>query len=243
MTNRKMVDRVITSYAGGLPSTDIRLRRRWVYNKLITGRSLMLALDAERDKALSDFNFQTLVCAELIEVALSDCLCVPANKCTVFRTKHKLPKPIAGYNRQFLTEVRANDAHIFFSPTTLQRERFNVHAPLTGDKPRFYVENDFLYLTLRDNLLDDDGFSGKFISIRGIWDDPEAAASFPNGCEKEIKEAEFKSDKLEECEGFLDKEFPVDSKFIERMVHAALVEMRILQASPSDQTPNAREDG
>ena len=120
----ELIQRVQSLYSKGAESDDSRLTRRHIYNKLLTVNSTLIFNKLNKRQYISQWNYQTLPCVELILVEGNDCPCVTPIGCQILRTKEKLPKPInslSGHNLQSVTSI---DGSIIFSETSFKGQKW-----------------------------------------------------------------------------------------------------------------------
>ena len=98
----EIVQRVQSLYSKGVHSDDSRLSARHIYNKLLTVRARLISQEAKKKQKISQWNYQTISCIELIKVPAHECPCLPPIGCDMLRSKYKLPKPLSGLSDIFL---------------------------------------------------------------------------------------------------------------------------------------------
>ncbi|MGL6105520.1 MAG: hypothetical protein ACRC0V_11915, partial [Fusobacteriaceae bacterium] len=73
----------------------------------------------------------------------------------------------------------------------------------------------------------------KILTITGLFDDPIEAATYPSICNKGI---------IEDCESYLDKEFPIGSEMVDTLVELCINELVIMFSQNIEDTTNNSQD-
>ena len=111
MKIKELIQRIQSTYSKGVQSDDSRLTNRHIYNKLLTTRALLLSREVNKKRKLSAWNYSTLPCVEIVEITSNEeCPCIPDVGCSVYRSKHKLPKPIVSLSSHMIKGVYSTDA-------------------------------------------------------------------------------------------------------------------------------------
>ena len=108
MKTIEVIQRIQSLYSKGMQSDDSRLSNRHIYNKLITTRAKILTQQAKQKQKISQWNYQTIPCIDLIQVPIHECN-IRVEGCTVLRSVCKILK--------FLTENPF--IHLIQSVTTI----------------------------------------------------------------------------------------------------------------------------
>lgn len=211
MKIRDHIQRVQSLYNHGIVIQTKGLPDRYAYNKLLTVRSKLINQQISKKQKISDFNYSTLNCVELIEVSASQCPCLPNKNCTVYRTKYALPKPLTNsYNNQAIESVFSIDDNIKFNESSKTEYLYQAHAKYTSSKPIYIIENGFLF------------FYGinipRVVNVKLLLADPIAAYTFSSLCST----AGLLNDN---CMNIQDIEFPIDSGLEEDMIEIAKNEL------------------
>ena len=210
MKTKDIIQRVSSLYSKGVQSDDSRLTPRHIYNKLVTVRQRLISQRAKKRQKISQFNYQTLNCVELIKALPYECPCLPAVGCKILRTKEKLPKPLTDLSEHLIQSVTSVDGSITYSETTWNAKKYKSGNRFTGNKPDFYIHNGYLYIT----------HSGgpAIVTIVGLFEDVLEAEDYPSICDTDCNDCN-------DCESPLDKEFSIDGDLIETMIDMAKVEL------------------
>src|SRR5690606_3881012 len=112
MKLRDLIQRVQSGYNKGVQSDDARLSNRHVYNKLVTSRQRLISQQLRKRQFISDWNYVILPCVELIKVPAHECPCLPPVGCSVYGTKHPLPKPLTDLSSHRIAWVMSIEGSI-----------------------------------------------------------------------------------------------------------------------------------
>lgn len=231
MVLKEIIQRIQSLYSKGVQSRDSRLSSRHIYNKLLTVRTRLLSEESNKKQKISNWNYQTLSCVELIKVPLHECICIPSNGCEILRSKYKIPKPLTGMNNHIISNVYSIDGSIKYSEVSVLEKKYSKGNKYTKFKPDYYIQNGYLYITqsLR---------GPKIISVEGLFEDPVTARLFEQYCENDC-------DECNNCVSPMDLDFPIDSDRIDIIVEFAVKEL--IQAfntlGKEDITSNSVDDG
>jgi len=228
MKVEEIIQRVQALYSKGVASDDSRLSSRLIYNKLLTTRARLISQEAKKKQRISQWNYQTISCIELIKVPAHDCPCLPPVGCEILRSKFKLPKPLSGLSGNLIQSV-----------TTIDREKkineinLNAAKSLSGNKYAkstlsFFIEEGYLYVLSPTNKL-------QFIRLIGLFEDPIEVKQFENYCTDCIE--------CKECIDYESEEFPIDNDMVDPMIELSIQELVILFGqSQQDLTNNSNDD-
>ena len=155
-----LLDRVQTIYSKGVKSDDSRLTNRYIYSKLLTVRAKLIGQQYRKKQSVSQWNYQTLPCVELIKVPAHQCPCLPPAGC---------------YSSELIQNVTSADR-------ALKIDRVNINAvntqkgnKYTTKKTNYFIQDGYLYITTPVNI--------KVVSLNGLFGDPIAANIFKGHCE------------------------------------------------------------
>lgn len=224
MTNGEVIQRIQSLYSKGVQSDDSRLRPRHIYSKIITVRALLLHRQASKKQKISQWNYQTLPCVELIEASPHECGCEVPVGCTIQRSVYPLPSPVSDLGSHLIQNVSSVDGSVFYSEVSWQEKKYKSGSKYTANKPDFFIRNGYLFLTHRRGP--------KIVSITGLFQDPLEAENFPSACEESCSD----------CESFLDKEFHLDASLIEPLVQMSVEELIGIFSQNIEDTTNNSTD-
>lgn len=222
----EVIQRIQSLYSKGVQSDDSRLTSRHIYNSIITARSSVLRQMLNKNQKVSDWLYQSLPCVELVKAPITECPCIPANGCSILRTKYKLPNPITGINDMEIRAVTTMDGGIRLDPTTFENVKYLIGNKFTGKKPHYYIKNEYLYVTSLKAL--------RGIVITGLWGDPVEAQQFPSLC----SDCENCN-----CVDIMDTDFPVDNDLMKTIIQMVADELiSVFRQMDSDDQNNAEDD-
>ena len=220
MTIGELIQRVQSLYSKGVQSDDTRLKRRHIYNKLITSRNDLLLQLLLKGVKIGSNNYQLLPCLELTEVSSSNCSCVET-ECTLKRTKNKLPRLLESNSSLIISEVSSVDGEVIFSQLfKLKHLKGNRY---TSKDPFYYLKDNYLYI---ENVKGID-----YISIVGLFENPVDVYSQESYCEEES-----------DCISILDREFPIDGSLIETIMKTVVNELIGIFPKENEDTTNDTTD-
>ncbi len=209
MRTDEIIQRVQSQYSKGVQSDDSRLTARHIYNKMLTVRSKLLGQQAKKRQKISQWNFQTISCVELIKAPIHECPCLPPMGCEIFRTKYILPEPLTDLNQHLLQSVTTLNGNVIFSEITWNEKKYKSSNKYTGDKPDYFIRNGYLYVTQKRGA--------KIISITGLFENPWDVEKYPSACPDECTDCG--------CETPFEMNFPIDNDMIDTLVEMAKVEL------------------
>lgn len=225
MKVKEAIHRVTSKVDYGVSSDDSRLRPRWVYSILKSSRAAVLEDELRRRSRLSEFNYTTITCAELERATAHQCGCIPAAGCYFYRVKCVLPSTI-GDNENLISDVTTLDGRVRFSQTEWRNVRYHASDKYTSNQPRFFIRNSQIYLVGNEPEL-------KYVTIRGLFDDPVAAIQNCQSCGGQTEDGE--------CFDAMEQDFPLEDRFVSRVLEMAYREI-LMPGSLEDVTNNRRDN-
>jgi len=231
MKIRNAIQRVQSLYSRGVQSDDTRLSRRHIYSKLLTVRSKLITQKANKRQPISQWNYQTLNCVELVKAEPYECPCLPSIGCVILRTKEKLPRPMTGIiDGHMLESVTTLDGSIIFSETTWKDKKYKKGSKYTADKPDYFIRDEYLYVTTKKGP--------KAISITGLFEDPLEAESYPGICPQEICGESTPEDDCPDCISPLDKELPISKDMVDTLIEMTAQELIVMFSQNKEDITN-----
>lgn len=131
-------------------------------------RSKLISQDIMKRKDISDVWVQSITCIELEQVDKSEC-CIITTNCYVLRTKVKIPSTIETYGDNNILRVTTPLGTII-NKTNSFKTKYNKFNKFTSEKPAWYIEKGYIYITSEDLL--------ETINVYGIFDNPEELSGF-----------------------------------------------------------------
>lgn len=226
----KLIDilqRVQSLYSKGLNSDDSRLSYRHIYNKLLTVRSKLITNELNKKQKLSQWNYQTLPCVELVLVPPHNCPCIPPIGCNILRTKYRLPEPLMGLSKNTIKTVSTIDRNILINEIAINSIKYQSSNKYTSKKMNYFVEDGYLYITTSSKL--------EIITITGIFENPLEVENFKNYCNSDCVDCN-------KCINYLEEDFPIDLNLVDSLVEISSVELvQNFNKSIEDITNNSRD--
>lgn len=226
MKVNEIIQRVQSLYSKGVASDDSRLSNRHIYNKLLTVRARLISQEAKKKQKISQWNYQSIPCMQLVKVPTSECPCLPPTGCEILRSKYKIPKPLSGLSGNLIQSVTTIDRSIKINEITL-----NAIKSLGGNKYskatlRFFIENGYLYISTPTNI--------EYIKVIGLFEDPIEVKQYENYCE-ECKECDS-------CIDYGEEEFPIDDDMLDTLLELTIQELVILFGQAQQDLTNDSND-
>jgi hypothetical protein len=218
-----LCERVQTPYSKGVASDDTRLSNRYTYSVLISIRKMLVAQQIKKRQKISDWNYITLDCIEMIPVESHECSCFVGPSCQIFRSRYALPKILTDMNNHMIEFISSIDGQKIISLTDRKGDLYSSGNKYTSKKHRAVIENGYLY-----------GFSEDFpqmLKMKFLPEDPLEAALFQEAC----------SNSDNSCMSMLDREFPIDGDMEKALVDLASQE--ILSVVFLQRTEDNRNNG
>lgn len=218
----EIIQRVQSLYSKGISSDDVRLSSRHIYSKLVSTRAKILYQKRAKRQKISSWSYQTISCAEVIDVKVTECPCIPVSGCMVKRIKYALPKPITGIIESNIEHIMSLDGTIKFDESS-RTEMLHVSGnKYTSKKYRFVIDKGFAYL-YGTNV-------PKVVQIRMLCEDPVEAATFPDTCGN-----------CPTCVDPFDVEFPIETGYVDTLIEEAVKEL-FSEFAPKEDTKNDSAD-
>ena len=149
MKIKELIQRIQSTYSKGVQSDDSRLTNRHIYNKLLTTRALLLSREVNKKRKLSAWNYSTLPCVEIVEITSNEeCPCIPDVGCSVYRSKHKLPKPIVSLSSYMIKGVYSTDAQrsIKFTEVSVNQSKYTKGGKYSSNNNKYMLHNGYIYI-------------------------------------------------------------------------------------------------
>lgn len=211
MIIREIIQRVLSAYSKGVSSDDVRLTKRHIYNKLLTTRALLLSREVNKKRKLSAWNYSTLPCVEIVEITSNEeCPCIPDVGCSVYRSKHKLPKPIVSLSSYMIKGVYSTDAQrsIKFTEVSVNQSKYTKGGKYSSNNNKYMLHNGYIYIISKVAPI--------AVSIDLLVEDIMEAYNFVNYCNNNSVDC---ADKI------LEKEFPIDGYLLEPLIQITIDEL------------------
>lgn len=226
MVIREIIQRVLSAYSKGVSSDDSRLSKRHIYNKLLTTRALLLSREAKQKRKISNWNYMVLPCVEIIEVPSNEsCPCIPATGCNMYRSKHKLPRPIISLVSHMIKSVTTLDKTVKFTEMSLNQNIYSNGSKYAKKTNRYILENGYLYL--------ESPYPPIVVRVEFLPEDVVETQEFINYCTTDSDLCSF---------NILDMEFPIDGSLLDALVQLTYEELVVgFQRSIQDSSNDSRD--
>lgn len=229
------IQRVQSLYSKGVQSDDTRLSRRHIYSVLLSIRNLLFVQKANKRQPISQWNYQTINCVELIKAEPYECPCLPSIGCVILRTKEPLPKPLTGLiNGHLIQSVTSLDGSIIYSPTTWEDKKYKKGSKYTANKPDYYIRDNYLYITTKKGP--------KAITITGIFEDPVEVKNYPSICEDKGCGESTPEDNCPDCQSPLEIDLPIDKDMAKTWIEMAAQELLSMFSQGREDVSNNTRD-
>lgn len=209
---------------------DSNFTNQFLYGVLLEQAKWLIKREISSGRIYSNTSFfQTLGCVEVIEVPSTEC-CDIQTKCTLFRTKHKLPEmwiDNTGPVIQSVTSIDGTTEFFLTTPGSWQNKRRDPYVAMSGMKYAFVSDN---YLWFPDN-------NPRLVNIPGFYlDDVELLPADKCGCNK---------DKKRDCLRFLDTKFMLPDwleaeMYAKALQQLAAVTLRAQEDADINKNPNRK---
>lgn len=224
MLVKEYIQRIQSLYSKGVQSDDSRLTSRHIFNKMLTVRSKLISQSVKKRQKISQWNYQTLPCVELIKVPVHDCPCLPPIGCTILRSRYQIPEPLTDLNRHILQSVTSLDGTLNYSEIKWEEAKYKKGAKYTAHHTDYFIRNKYLYTMQKG--------SPKVITITGLFEDPTFVETFISYCPNTELD----------CLSPLDREFPLDLDMTDTLVEMCINELIILfSKTQEDQTSDTKD--
>lgn len=199
MIVREIIDRVKFGYSRGIPSDDMNYSDRYLYNLIISARSILLSQKSKKGQKISQWNFQTIPCIRMEKVPLYECPGIQTKSRFILKSKKKLPKPLTNLKKHLIQSITSIDGETTFGKeTTWTNKKYQQYNKFTSKSVSYLIQNGYLYLSSET--------FPEMVSVTGLFENPIEAALF-NDCSE-----------VSPCYSYLDLEFPIDEDIIDTLV-------------------------
>lgn len=223
------IQRIQSAYSKGVQSQSTRLTPRHIYNKMLSVRIKVITLKANKKQGLSQWNYQTIPCIEMVKAPLNECPCLPPMGCEFLKSKYPLPKPIVGLFGHLIQRVSSFDMGVIYSPITPAEINYKKGSKYTSQKPDYFIENGGHLFTLNR-------IGSKVVSVTGIFEEPWEVKKFPSFCPGDCKDCD-------ECQSIFDMEFPIDGDLVDVFIELCAQELiDYFSKQSQDLTNNSSDD-
>lgn len=176
MKIEEAIQSVQSLYSKGVQSKDSRLTSRHIYSTLVSARTTILKQQINKRQKVNDSCYQPLSCIELEKAPIHECPCAPKKGLYILRSKQYLPKIISSLDKPLIQYVIELNGTTRLDRTTFENVKYSSGDKYTGTKPKYYIKNNRLYITVLKML--------KAVSANILAEDPLEAYLFSSLCEE-----------------------------------------------------------
>jgi len=219
ITLNKIVYDILNLVYGGNTSDDADISERQVAFWINQVRALLIRQELSNKLDIHDSYIQQFT-VELDRVDTAED-CEVETGCYLLRSISKIPTTIRRGGKNTIISIQSLDEKQSFSETSFFRKRFNAYNKYTGSKSRWYLKNDYLYLTNTKVI--------ERIKISGVFENPEDLAEFTT------------------CEGnscfSWDDKYPISADMVLAISDIILKsKFNIIASNPKDDNTNDAKD-
>lgn len=226
MKNKELIQRCLSIYSKGVHSSDIRLRKRQIYNKLCSVRILLLNNKTNKREILNISNFQKLDCVEMHVAISSECSCIPLyirKNFKIYRSIKPIPKILKSLYRYVISDINSLDAQDRLDVTNYADLKYFAGRKYGLNKPFVMLHDDYLYMF---------NATYKVLELTAVFLNPLDAIKFKDcGCTER-----------EDCTSYDDLEFPISDELIEPLLSFTKQEMLLEFQHGKIDTSNNTQD-
>lgn len=213
-------------YNKGSVANETRLRNRLVLSKINSAYAHVIEKEfKERMYDISKWNYFDVPCMEVIESSISECGCYIPDTC-IYRTKEKIAKPMEVSGKTFFGQIMTLDGELRFNLVKFESVKYvksNKYASRIA-----YERNDYIYFIVKKNM-------SRFITFSYI----------PENIVEAIKMKYCSSNKKQQnalCIDIYNEEFPIELKYIERVIDIAINGIRLFFQQKEDKLPDQNNE-
>ncbi len=220
-TLNKLIYNLRNSKRGGILADDDKISNRQLAFVIGYYRAMILQRKLKQERISVSKYEQTLSCVEMVCVDRSECCELPTG-CLILRSKIRLPKTINWGTNHGVTFVGLPDFTESYQFVSESQARWSMFNKFTGKLRKAYFKDGYIYITNNIEL--------EVITVRGLFEDPVAAAELYKDCDPDIACASF------------DDEYPMEEAVIPMMNDMIFKnEMSLLTLSPEDTRNDTRQ--
>lgn len=227
MKVKEILQRIHSAYSKGVQTDESRLSNRHIYNKLLTTRALLLSREVNKKRKLSNWNYITLPCVEIIEVPSNEsCPCIPEIGCKVYRSRYKLPKPITSLTNHMIRGVVNVDRSMKYAEVSVNQNIYSRGGKYSSNTERYFINNEYIYIIARN--------PPRVVIMDILPEDIMEAYNFKNYCDNDSVDCRDK---------IMEREFPIDGYLLEPLIQLTIDEIVSgFSRSLQDTTNNSQDN-
>lgn len=229
MQLKHLIQRVQSAYSAGLPTDESIISDRLIYSKLLSTRNELLFQKANKKQKISDWNYQTLSCVELIRAPLIECPCIPDYGCVILKTRFPIPEPISKLSGQHIKSITTEDGEITYDLKSWGELKNRKGNKYTNNKPVAFIRDSHLYIMTK--------IGPTIINIVGLFADPIKAEDFPSFCDQNCSEKECIN-----CTPMFERDFPIPPDMEEALIKLTIEEIVGVVGQRQEDISNNNQD-
>lgn len=198
---------------------------RRIYSKVRTLRSKLISQSVNKKQNISNWNFQTLPCIEMILADINECPCLPDLGFRILKSKHKIPRPLTDLNSHMFKSVVGLDGMTTYFETSFNARQYKKGAKYTKGSTDFFFHNGYIWMNSK--------LYPEMIPLTGLFEDPLEVSRFINEC----------CSGPQNCTSYLDFDFPVDSSMFDTIIEMGVPELIGIKTKPTQpQSKDVQEE-
>jgi len=209
LKNGEVIQRVLSLFNKGVHTNQNRWTKKYIYNKLVTIRGVLLQQQAYKKYRLPLESYQLLECIEMEKAPLSECNCIPPDllpHISVYRSVKKIPYILKSQQNYLINDITTVSGEVRLDLSTFSSLNYYKGKKYGKSRPFVFFYNNYLWLINAEYSL---------LQIRAIFTFPTDVYEFNNcGCEQ-----------VEDCQSYLEKSFPFPISNIDTLIAMAVQEL------------------
>jgi len=148
MLNRDIIQIIQEEFNKGVPSDDTRLSNRFIYNKALSVRNLLLMQKVNSKQSITIEDTSTL-CVDMIDVNGVDC-CGYTGTCNVIRSKEKIPSIVQSIYGPLIKSISGPNFKRKISLIDESQIPYLSGMRYSSSVAKYFIADDYLYLIGKD---------------------------------------------------------------------------------------------
>lgn len=227
MTNKELIQRILSLYSKGVHTSDIRLSKRHVYHKLLTVRNLLIVQQSNKKQRIGLEAYQSLKCIRMIKADLSECSCVPKflrEKYKIYKSDKQIPNILKSINGLLISDITTITGEDRLDITNYASLKYYTGRKYGLNKPFVFLYDNYLYMI---------NATYEILHLTAIFSEPLKVLEFED-CD---------CNNTTICNNYLDEIFPIPNAMEESLLAIARDELLILfQHGKIDKSNNSQDN-
>lgn len=204
----EVLQRIMSLYNKGVQSDDSRLRYPHIYNKALSVRAKLLSQKSRKGQNLSDWDYTTIHCIDMIPAHFSECPVNLGDK-KVLRSRNKIPRPIADISKNLIKSVTSLDGAVVFEESSFEHHKYSSGNKFAKKHHDYIFYSGYLFIISSNFPFP------KTVTMTYVVEDPIEAYNYKGSC----NEGE------EDCTPVYELEFPLEAGMIDTLVEISTNEL------------------